>query len=162
MVLLAVDVGLRGGAAQFGPDGRLRWYRAQSFTSLQQLRRTAGRLLTAAGADSWLISEGDVSLAAIWERAAMRQNVRVQRVDAHTWRSRLLPAADGARAAAALALAREVIAWSGGVPPATLEPEAAAAILIGLWGAVRLGWLPGIPTPLQARQPTVLDQALVR
>jgi hypothetical protein len=161
--LLAVDVGLRSGVAMFGSDGRLRWYRSQACTTVPQLRRVAGRLLGAPGDVSWLISEGDVSLAAVWERIAMRQGVRVQRVDKLTWRGRLLeaPCALGlvpSAAEQAQHMARQVIQWSGGPAPAVLQPDAAAAILIGLWGVIQLGWLDaaawqqGSEAPLERQQ----------
>ncbi len=151
--LLAVDVGPRNGLAMFGPDGRLLWYRSQPAASPLQLRRAAGRAMGAAGDVDWLISEGDVALAAIWERVAMRQGVRVQRVDRLTWRAHLLPEAGAAGAEDAEAvgsqraqeLARQVISWSGGTVPVVLHPSAAAAILIGLWGVMQLGWLATTP-----------------
>ena len=69
--------------------------------------------------------------------------VRVQRVSNEAWQQRLLtPAArrDGVRGAAH-GLARRIIAWSGAPPAASLRHDAAGAILIGLWGALSLGWL---------------------
>jgi hypothetical protein len=148
--LLAVDLGLRCGMALYGHDGRLRWYRSQHFGGVPQLRRAATRTLGPPGQVSWLLSEGDVSLAAIWERVAMRQGVRVQRVNAETWRDSLMVlrqrrATPGGMLQAE-ELARRVIAWSGVAAPASLTHDAAEAILIGLWGVLTLGWLTEMPS----------------
>ncbi len=148
--LLAVDLGLQSGMAMYGANGQLRWYRSQRFANPGQLRRTACRLLSGTEAVSWLISEGDVSLAAVWERVAMRQGVRVQRVSAHAWRDCLLRCPTGTEGPEAQRLtqnlARGVISWSGGSAPASLQQDAAEAILIGLWGAMSLGWLSQAPS----------------
>jgi hypothetical protein len=38
-------------------------------------------------------------------------------------------------------VARRIIEWSGAPRPTSLRHDAAEAILIGLWGAIVLGWL---------------------
>ncbi|MBN2428342.1 MAG: hypothetical protein JXK94_08400 [Deltaproteobacteria bacterium] len=41
--------------------------------------------------------------------------------------------------------AREIIAWLGGSRPTSLRHDAAEAILIGLWGLKKVGWLEELP-----------------
>jgi hypothetical protein len=161
--LLAIDLGLRCGMALYDGQGRLVWYRSQHFGSLPQLRRAAARTLGETADLTWLISEGDYSLAAIWERVAMRQGVRVQRVSAEAWRETLLyprerrDAADAKKNAEILA--RRVIAWSGAPTPTALKHDAAEAILIGMWGVLSLGWLDAIPRELRMDAPRVALRA---
>ena len=151
--LLALDLGLRCGIALYGQDGRLRWYRSQHFGSVPQLRRAACRLVSDTPHLGWLISEGDISLAAIWERVAMRQGVRVQRVSAETWRDALLYLRERRSAAEAKktaeGLARRIIDWSGAPAPTSLRHDAAEAILIGMWGVLSLGWLRELPAEVR-------------
>ncbi|MBC8076709.1 MAG: hypothetical protein H7Y32_11595, partial [Chloroflexales bacterium] len=45
--------------------------------------------------------------------------------------------------------ARRVIAWAGAPRPTSLRHDAAEAILIGLWGALEVGWLPALPPELR-------------
>lgn len=154
--LLAIDLGLRGGMALFGQDGRLRWYRSQHFGTVSQLRRAATHIIGETRDLQWILSEGDYSLAAVWERVAMKQRVRVQRVSAEAWRGDLLYSRERHSAAeakkSAVTLARCIIDWSGIPQPASLRHDAAEAILIGLWGVMQVGWLDILPEPLRARQ----------
>lgn len=153
--LLAIDLGLRGGMALYGQDGRLRWFRAQHFGCVTQLRRAATRIIGETQNLQWILSEGDYSLAAVWERVAMKQQVRVQRVSAQAWRGDLMAGAAHMSAADAkkscIALARRIIDWSDLAQPTTLRYDAAEAILIGLWGVMQVGWLEAMPEPLRAR-----------
>ena len=146
-------------------EGRLLWHRSQAFDDLQAMRRAVREVLIGtgrpAGGVTWMITQGDISLAAVWERVAMREGVRVQRVSSDVWQARLLAAdqcrtGPGARRATT-SLAREVIAYSGA--PAGRSSDSAPAILIGLWGAMTLGWLPGVVAPPPARRTSVLRRA---
>lgn len=148
-LLLAVDLGLRTGLALFGPDGRVRWYRSQSYPNAGRLRRSAHGLLRALPNLEWLFLEGGGPLARLWEREARARGVPVRRVQADDWRGRLLYPrerrdADSAKSGAD-ALARLVIAWSGAPRPTSLRHDAAEAVLVGLWAAIEVGWLPGVP-----------------
>ena len=147
--LLAVDLGLRSGMALFGADGRLRWYRSQNFGSQTRLKRAVPSVLQSAGPLAWLVLEGGGPVADVWEREAARRALPVLRVAAQDWRASLLYAREqrsGSDAKeAADGLARRVIEWSGAPRPTSLRHDAAEAILLGLWGAVELGWLGQIP-----------------
>jgi hypothetical protein len=69
----------------------------------------------------------------------------VRQISAETWRQQFLyprQQRHGAQAKEyANELARRVIAWSQARRPTSLRADAAEAILIGLWGALEVGWL---------------------
>jgi hypothetical protein len=73
----------------------------------------------------------------------------VRQISAETWRRLLLYAREqrsGAQAKEhATALARRIILWSEARHPTSLRDDAAEAILIGLWGALEVGWLTEFP-----------------
>lgn len=151
-MLLAVDLGLRTGIAVYGPDGRLRTYRSQHLGSRDALRRAVPRILGDLGPLAHVVVEGDTALARIWERAAGRADATVLAVSAERWRTALLHPSQRRDAATAKReaerLARDTIAWSGAPPPTSLRHDAAEAICIGLWGALRVGLLPSLPPAL--------------
>ena len=143
--LLAVDLGLKLGLACYGADGRLRWYRSQHFANKAALKRGIFGILRDAPGLEVLVLEGDRALGELFAKLARKRGAEIVRTDAHGWRRELMPPRDrrsGAQAKeAADELARRVIAWSGAARPTSLRHDAAEAILIGLWGARRAGWL---------------------
>ncbi len=151
--LLAVDLGLRTGLALYGADGRLRWYRSQNFGTTARLRRGAASLLRGLPDVTHLVLEGGGPIAEVWVKEGTRRGVRVETVDAGTWRRTLLWARErrsGTEAKAhADTLARRVIDWSGAARPTSLRHDAAEAILVGLWGVVRFGWLAEVPAAVR-------------
>ncbi len=162
--LLAVDLGLRTGLALYGQDGRLQWYRSHNFGTPARLRRAARRLLDELPELAYLVLEGGGHLAEIWKREAQRRHIWVRQISAEMWRQCfLLPRQQrsGSRAkASADDMARRIIAWSDARRPTSLRDDAAEAILIGLWGAIDIGWLTQVPTavmplPAQVRPPAL-------
>jgi len=151
--LLAVDVGLHTGLARFDRDGRLTWYRSTNFGGRARLKAGVHSLLTPEPRPEVLIIEGGGELAKVWEREAARRGIGLERVSAETWRERLLlprQRVSGAKAKQqADALARRVIEWSGAKRPTSLTHDAAEAVLIGLYGVLRLGWLQGLPEEIK-------------
>jgi hypothetical protein len=151
--LLAVDIGLRTGLALFRQDGRLQWYRSQNFGTVTRLRRGVRGVLAAIPELTWLVLEGGGTLAEVWVHEAERRRIRVRQISAEAWRQRLLYAREqrtGAHAKAhATDLARQVIAWSQARRPTSLRDDAAEAILVGLWGAMEVGWLACLPDELR-------------
>jgi hypothetical protein len=151
--LLAVDLGLRTGLALFCQDGRLQWYRSQNFGTVARLRRGVYGVLTAIPELVWLVLEGGGTLADVWRHEAERHSIQVRQISAEAWRQRLLyprQQRTGVHAKAhATDLARRVIMWSQARRPTTLRDDAAEAILIGLWGILEVGWLPGLPEELR-------------
>ena len=151
--LLAVDLGLHTGLALFGDDGRLRWARSHHIGSLPQLRRAVPALLRATPDATHLLLEGGGPLADVWTREGRRLALDVDQVSAEEWRRDLLYVREqrsgpNAKHSAGV-LARRVFEWSGLPPPKTLRHDTAEAILLGLWGAVRLHWLETLPQALR-------------
>jgi len=148
-VLLAVDIGVKTGLALYGQDGRLLWYRSQNFGTAERLRRGVHGVLDTLPHLAWLVLEGGGPLADIWIHAATRRHIPVRQLSAEAWRRQFLYAREqrsGAQAkASATDLARRVITWSGARRPTSLRDDAAEAILIGLWGALEVGWLAHLP-----------------
>ena len=148
-LLLAVDLGLRTGLALYGRDGRLQWYRSHNFGSASRLRRAVPGLLDELPDLTWIILEGGGRLAEIWKREAERRRIGVRQIGAEAWRQRFLLPRQQRRGSQAKAhaedVAKRVIAWSQARRPTSLRDDAAEAILIGLWGALDVGWLTETP-----------------
>ncbi|ETW94106.1 MAG: hypothetical protein ETSY2_50325, partial [Candidatus Entotheonella gemina] len=146
--LLAVDLGLRTGLALYGQDGRLQWYRSHNFGTAARLRRAVRGLLDELPGLTWLVLEGGGHLADIWKREAERRHIRVRQISAEAWRQLFLLPRQQRRGSQAKSsagdVAKRVIAWSHARRPTSLRDDAAEAILIGLWGALEVGWLTGL------------------
>jgi hypothetical protein len=148
-LLLAVDLGLRTGLALYGKDGKLIWYRSHNFGTTDRLRRAAHRILNEIPGLSTIVIEGGGNLAVVWEKEARERDVLFFQVGAEAWRELFLfprerrTGQDAKKHAGELA--RRIIEWSGAARPTSLRHDAAEAILIGLWGVVRLGWMTVIP-----------------
>lgn len=144
--LLAVDLGLKSGIAQYGADGRLLKYRSTNFGSLSRLRKAVPGILKSLGPVSHVVVEGDRALGEIWQKSAGN---RFQWVSPEQWRGRLLLSRKQRSGKAAKdeadVLARKIIVWSGLKRPTSLRHDAAEAILIGLWAVLEFGWLPENP-----------------
>ncbi len=153
--LLAVDLGLRTGLALYGPQGRLIWYRSHNFGSAARLKKAAGRILGEIPSLQWLVIEGGGTLAGPWQREAQRRQITILQISAEQWRQRfLLPREQRSGIDAksnADELARQVITWSGARRPTSLRHDAAEAVLIGLFGVLRVGWLESLPEALRRR-----------
>jgi len=154
--LLAVDLGIKTGLALYDETGRLCWYRSKNFGNRGSLRRGIPNLLAEIPDLTWLIIEGGGPLADIWQKAADRRNILVRLVSAETWRHQLLLPRHQRRGSEAKyhadQMARQVIAWSNAPRPTTLRHDTAEAILIGLWGVLKIGWLDQLPAEIQRRQ----------
>ena len=151
--LLAVDLGLKTGLALYGEDGRLVWYRSHNLGTTERLRRAAHGILDGIPDLAAIVIEGGGNLATVWEKEAVQRGIQVCRLGAEAWRELFLFARERrsgpeAKKNAGI-LARRIIVWSGAARPSSLRHDAAEAILIGLWGVIRLGWLPEIPSELR-------------
>lgn len=151
--LLAVDTGLHTGLALFRQDGRLQWYRSHNFGTITRLRRGVRTMLATIPELTWLVLEGGGALADVWRREADRRSIAVRQISAEVWREQLLYPREqrtGAHAKeSATDLARRVIVWSHARRPTSLRDDAAEAILVGLWGALEVGWLMHLPDELR-------------
>ena len=136
-VVLAVDLGLRGGLAAFDDDGGLLWYRSTNFGSRGRLRRAVTGVLDKLPDLQLVALEGDRTLGEVWERAAVKRGAEVVWVNAETWRETLLTpsqrrsGSDAKRAADTVA--RQIIRKSSAPNPTSLRHDAAEAVLIGVW-----------------------------
>jgi hypothetical protein len=147
--LLSVDLGLRTGLALYGRDGYLIWYRSHNFGSISRLRRGIKNLLDDIPHLSWLVMEGGGPLANVWEHEAIHRQIPVIQISAEDWRTIFLyPREQRSRLRAkhsAGEKARKVIEWSGAPRPKSLRHDTAEAILVGLWGVLKVGWLGKVP-----------------
>ena len=150
--LLAVDVGVRTGLSVYRDDGRLIWYRSRNFGAASRLRRAIPALLHEAFDPTHVVLEGGGPLTEHWATAAERSGSHVRRVSAEEWRALFQLPRDqrsGEQAKrVADGIARRVVEWSDAARPTSLRHDAAEAILIGLWGVIDVGWLPGVPKAL--------------
>jgi hypothetical protein len=151
--LLSIDLGLRTGLAVYGGDGRLRRYRSQHYATAGTLRRAVPRILDALPGLTTLVVEGGGTLLKAWQREAERRGLAFLHTSADEWRPVLLLPREqrGTSRAKGAAddLARRVIEWSGAPRPTSLRHDAAESILVGLWGALTLGWLDRLPPELR-------------
>ena len=142
--LLAVDLGLRTGLAHFDRRGRLLRFASRHFGGRDALRRGAPSLLAELEALEWLVYEGDARLARAWCRPAEARGIQCLRVEPDTWRQALLLPRQRTESSLlkreAMVLAERIVADAparAAMPPG---PDAAEAILIGLWACRQLGW----------------------
>lgn len=148
--LLSVDLGLKTGLALYGEDGRLIWYRSKNFGSPKRLKAAVHPILKEAPELQYVFVEGRGELGDIWLRACNRIGVQLQFISAEEWRGDLLYARHQRTGPDAKhhadQLARKTIEWSGAARPETsLRHDTAEAVLIGLWGVKKVGWLKKIP-----------------
>lgn len=145
MTLLAIDLGLRAGFAEYSEEGRLVRYGSTNFGTIARLKKGAFREVGQLESLSALVVEGDVNLARPWIKAAEKRGAKTLLVQAHQWRKDLLldrEQRSGVEAKkVADARAREIIDASSAKKPTSLRHDAAEAILIGWWGCIQLGWV---------------------
>lgn len=151
--LLSVDLGLRTGLALYGRDGRLIWYRSQNYASIKRLKSAVYGIFNETPNISILVIEGGGSLAEIWIKEAKRRNIALHQISAETWRNTFLykreqRSGKQAKKNAGI-LAKNVIEWSGTKRPTSLRHDAAEAILAGLWGVLKIGWLKELPVEIK-------------
>lgn len=145
MTLLAVDLGLRAGFAEYSAEGRLLRYRSTNFGTVARLKKGAFREVGEVEELRALVVEGDVNLARPWVKAAEKRGAQTMIVQAHQWRKDLLldrEQRSGAEAKrVADTVARRIIEEAGAKKPTSLRHDAAEAILIGYWACMELGWV---------------------
>ena len=88
-------------------------------------------------------------MAEIWIKEANRRNIVLYQISAETWRKKFLYPREqrSGKQAKKIAgnLAKKVIEWSGAKRGPSLRHDAAEAILSGLWGVIKVGWLNDLP-----------------
>lgn len=147
--LLAVDLGIKSGLAIYADTGRLVAYRSTNFGSRARLKKAAYGVLRDVDGLAHVLAEGDTLLGDIWRHEALKRGATFELITAEVWREEFLfkrhrRSGQDAKARADT-LARQVIDWSGAERPTSLKHDAAEAILIGLWGVIKRGWLSDNP-----------------
>ncbi len=144
-----MDAGLRAGIAIYTGDGRLEAYRSTNFGALSRLKRGVYSVMRDVDGLAEVVVEGGGTHADPWLREIERRGVSGVRVDAGIWREKLLLPRDRRSGVDAKeqadTVARRIIEWSGATKPTSLRHDAAEAILIGLWGVLRIGWIDAVP-----------------
>ena len=151
--LLAVDLGLKTGLALFDGSGRLLWYRSHNFGTIERLKHGVPGILDAIPHLNAIVVEGGGNLATGWEKETKRRGITPIRIGAEKWREKFLYPREQRSGPEAKKhageMARKIIEWAQTSRPTSLRHDAAEAIMIGLWGLIHLGWLPGLPKELQ-------------
>ncbi|MHC1775633.1 MAG: hypothetical protein AB9834_09490 [Lentimicrobium sp.] len=151
--LLAVDAGVKTGLALYGKTTGLVWYRSHNMGSLSSLRKAAAHLVNSIGRLSVIVVEGGGPVAEAWKKAGVRSGLQIIITDAGEWRKELLYAREYRNSAAAkqsaLALVRQIIEKSEAPSKNSPTHDAAEAILIGLWGCRKTGWITETPALLR-------------
>ncbi len=151
--LLAVDLGLKTGLALYNHKGRLVWFRSHHYGNTSMLRRGIFGILNEISDLSWLVLEGGGNIAEIWIHQAERRHIPYFQITAEVWRKTLLYPREMRNGIEAkqksIYLAINVIDWSGIARPNNLQDDTSEAILIGLWGVIKTGWLKKLPFQLK-------------
>lgn len=152
-LLLAVDLGVKTGLALYNSDNQLLWYKSQNYGNKSRLRQDIHNLMNQHHDLSYLVIEGGGALCDLWMKEADKRRIPCLRIYAEEWRKKFffrkeMTNGDVAKKNAS-ELARKVIKLTGGKNPTSLVHDAAEAILIGLWGLHKVGWLKGFPEDLK-------------
>lgn len=146
MSLLAIDLGLHMGFAEYDSTGRLTRYGSRHFPTRGALKAAVFPMLQEVEHLDWLYAEGSRSLAHPFLKEASRRGASTRLVAAETWRPDILLQREQRTGAIAKTnadrLAREIIRSDGLPGPTSLRHDAAEAILLGLWAVRELGWRP--------------------
>ncbi len=147
--LLSVDAGVKTGLALYQKPDCLLWYRSHNMGSVSSLRKASGHLIHSIEGLSVLVIEGGGPVADTWKREGLRIGLQVIITDAGEWRKELLFPREYRNSETAKHTA---IKLSGQIIEASFAPsgnfpnhDAAEAILIGLWGCRKTGWIDEIP-----------------
>lgn len=143
--LLSVDLGVKTGFAMFRSDGRLLWFRSQNFGNKVRLRKAIPWILSLEEEIDYIVIEGGGPLRKIWDTRLEKRNISVMHIMAEDWRHDIMlereqrkgvMAKEKALEYAGKFLRNQSVGKTGG-----LNIDAAEAILIGVWGMKKLGWI---------------------
>ena len=145
LLLLSVDLGVKTGFALFRSDARLVWFRSQNFGNASRLRRAIPWLLNQEEELSHLIIEGGGPLLKIWKAETEGRNIELICIMADEWRHSLLLDREQRKKKMAkthaIAYAGKAIGHLCDHRATSLNNDAAEAILIGIYGMQKLGWI---------------------
>jgi hypothetical protein len=148
-LLLAVDTGVKTGLALYGKPDRLIWYRSHNMGSLSSLRKAANHLIHSIEGLSVIVTEGGGPVADAWNKEGLRIGIQIISTDAGEWRKELLYPREYRNSEkakqTAIFLSRQIIEKSEAPSENFPAHDAAEAILIGLWGCKKAGWIDEVP-----------------
>lgn len=151
--LLAIDLGVKTGLALFNDQGKLVWYRSHNYGNKRRLKNNISEIFHSLPGLSNLVIEGGGPIAELWKSKAVRYNLPTIQVFAEEWRKELFfdrQIRNGPMAKQnAIVMARKVVTWSGIKKATAMRHDTAEAILVGLWGVMKTGWLTEIPAELK-------------
>lgn len=143
--LLGVDLGLRTGLALYSDEGKLLFTRCRQLKSNRALKSAVHAWLKECDDLAFVFVEGDKRLGDIWQKEANKLRADTFRVAPETWRPHFFypremsdkhRAKEHAERYAALAIEKLAVQ-----KPTSLRTDAAEAILIGLYGLKKVGWV---------------------
>ena len=147
--LLAIDLGVKTGLALFNDSGRLVWYRSHNYGNKRRLKSNIPEIFHSIPDLSIICIEGGGPIADLWKSMAVRHQLETYQVFAEEWRKELFyerEILNGEMAKQnAIDMARKVVVWSGINKPTAMRHDTAEAILVGLWGVLKAGWLNNLP-----------------
>ena len=147
--LLAIDAGVKTGLALYGRPDKLIWYRSHNMGSVSSLRKAAAHLLHSIEGLKVIVIEGGGPVAEAWKKEAIQPGLEIISTDAGVWRKELLfprEYRDSVTAKhAAIGLAKQIIDKSDAPSANFPTHDAAEAVLIGLWGCKKYGWIQELP-----------------
>ncbi|MCD4680187.1 MAG: hypothetical protein K8S00_07350 [Bacteroidales bacterium] len=151
--LLAIDLGVKTGLALFNDNGKLVWYRSHNYGNKRRLKNNIPEIFHSIPGLSILVIEGGGPIAELWKSRAVRHKLTTMQVFAEEWRKELFfdrQIRNGPMAKQnAIVMAKKVVTWSDIKKATAMRHDTAEAILVGLWGVLKAGWLSEIPTELK-------------
>lgn len=144
--LLAVDLGVKTGYAQYSEEGKIMRYQSHNFGNAQRLKRGVYGILKSCENLQFLYLEGGGKLEKYWIKEAKKLGVKVIQLHAHDWRNEIYPAikhSDKTKQAKVFAekKALEILQRQGAPTPSSLTHDVAEAIIIGYYGCKQQGWI---------------------
>jgi hypothetical protein len=143
--LLAVDLGVKTGFAMYSSRPELLWYHSQNYGNKFRLKKAIPGILNQDDRIDYLVMEGGGSLQKIWDASLEKMNIEVIHIMAEAWRKVLLLDREQRKGKMAkdkaLMYALKIIDRLSEKKTASLNVNAAEAIMIGLWGINKLGWI---------------------
>lgn len=151
--LLAIDLGVKTGLALYNDSAKLQWYRSHNYGNKGRLKNNIPEIFHGVPSLSVLVIEGGGPIAELWKNMAIRHDLITLQVFAEEWRKELFydrQIRNGEMAKQnAIIMAKKVIIWSGIHNPTAMRHDTAEAILVGLWGVLKVGWLSEVPTEIK-------------
>ncbi len=151
--LLAIDLGVKTGLALFNNSGKLIRYNSHNYGNIRRLKKHLPEIFHSLPGLSILVIEGGGPIAELWKSMAVRHDLTTVQVFAEEWRKELFydrQIRSGEMAKQnAIDMARKVVIWSGIKKATAMRHDTAEAILVGLWGVLKAGWLSEVPAEIR-------------